>query len=236
MSQSKDSALSDLVAYAVRLLAHGSPEEWNQNYRRRSFQDLFLPRTKDALLFDFKYEDRHKFYQCVNERYVKKAPIDYLEFGVAGGDSIRHWLRLNSNVESRFFGFDSFEGLPEDWHSNAPKGTFSRKGSIPQIDDSRVKFIKGLFQKSLPQFLESFFVQNRLVVHFDSDLYSSTLYTMVSLDKFITSGNIFVFDEFTARGCTDEYAALHDYCIACYRDYKVLCGRKDFAKIAIEIV
>ncbi|WP_159447129.1 TylF/MycF/NovP-related O-methyltransferase [Paucidesulfovibrio gracilis] len=236
MSSQTEQSVSDLVEAAVRLLAHGSPEDWNRHYREKSFQEHFLPRAKDALLFDFDYQNRQVLYQCINGRFIQKEPIDYLEFGVWQGVSFSHWLNINTHASSRFFGFDSFEGLPEDWNRGAPKGTFSQKGAVPTIEDPRATFVKGLFQQSIPPFLDGFAVQNRLVIHFDADLYSSTLYTMMALDRFITPGTIFLFDEFTAEKYTCEYAALHDYCAACYRDYKVLCSRKDYVKLAIEIV
>lgn len=42
-------------------------------------------------------------------------PLDYLEFGVYRGDSIGWWLE-RLNYESNLYGFDSFEGLNEDWY------------------------------------------------------------------------------------------------------------------------
>ena len=48
----------------------------------------------------------------------------YLEFGVHRGDSIRHWSELLSHSESHLVGFDSFEGLPEDWCENNKAGRF----------------------------------------------------------------------------------------------------------------
>ena len=36
--------------------------------------------------------------------------------------------RENSHSDSRFVGFDSFEGLPEDWNSENPKGHFTTQG------------------------------------------------------------------------------------------------------------
>ena len=84
------------------------------------------------------------------------APIDYLEFGVFQGESMRHWVTLNQHPDSRFYGFDSFEGLPEDWKrfdGQMVKAHFDVKGSVPDIDDPRVSFVRGWFQETVDEFL-----------------------------------------------------------------------------------
>lgn len=93
------------------------------------------------------FEERSGLYRHLASLIVE--PIDYLEFGVWQGASIRQWASLNSHQSSRFFGFDSFHGLPEDWDALHPKGTFSTKGQMPKIDDQRVAFVPGLFQDTL---------------------------------------------------------------------------------------
>ena len=60
--------------------------------------------------------------------------------------------QLNTREQSRFFGFDSFEGLPEDW-GDVPRGMFAVEGRAPHIDDARVQFVQGLFQETLYGFL-----------------------------------------------------------------------------------
>ena len=59
---------------------------------------------------------RHRFelYDYVNRRIVNDNSIDYLEFGVCFGDSIFKWAAINTHPDSRFAGFDSFEGFPGD--------------------------------------------------------------------------------------------------------------------------
>ena len=71
-------------------------------------------------------------YGYLQQTVLKDAPIDYLEFGVADGASLRSWCALNQRPESRFFGFDTFTGLPEDWAADHPKGTFNRDGIPPR--------------------------------------------------------------------------------------------------------
>ena len=61
------------------------------------------------------FTERSDLYAYVHEKYIGPVAIDFLEFGVYRGDSILKWANLNTHSESRFFGFDSFKGLPEDW-------------------------------------------------------------------------------------------------------------------------
>ena len=57
-----------------------------------------------------------RFYRYVNDAAAgTDAPIDFLEFGVATGRTLRLWTDINRHEDSRFYGFDSFQGLPEDW-------------------------------------------------------------------------------------------------------------------------
>src|SRR5581483_4312670 len=96
------------------------------------------------------FDDRNEFYSHIYKTLVGGVPIDYLEFGVYRGESIRQWSTLSHNKCSRFFGFDSFEGLPESWRSTQGRGHFNTNGNFPQIDDSRVHFIKGWFDTTVP--------------------------------------------------------------------------------------
>ncbi len=187
----------------------------------------------DCITMDFEYSERVKLYTYVNNRVLGKAPVDYLEFGVANGSSIISWLEINKHEESRFFGFDSFEGLPEDWAHE--KGSYSTSGVIPETNDDRVEFIKGLFQDTVDEFSLKFNANNKLVLYMDADLYSSTLYVLMNMNRHIKSGTVILFDEFTTRSYTDEFATLQDYCTACYREYSIVAKRSDYVKLAVEI-
>src|SRR5262249_4819019 len=65
---------------------------------------------------------------------LKEANIPeglYLEFGVYKGASINRHAALRPMV--RFYGFDSFRGLPETWTMGAPKGAFALNGKLPPV-------------------------------------------------------------------------------------------------------
>ncbi len=175
---------------------------------------------------------RDEMFEYVALNFLKDVPIDYVEFGVFRGDSIKKWASLNSRPESRFFGFDTFEGLPEDW-GPTPKGDLSADGKTPDIADTRVKFVRGLFQETLKTFLRSFDRRNRLAVHFDADIYSATLFALFQIDPFLQPGDILMFDEFS--DFNHEFIAFHQYVRATYRTWRFICCRDDLYQAIIEV-
>jgi hypothetical protein len=194
-----------------------------------------------ALLIEFEaWRDKHRparlqqwrkqLYQDVHEEHLAKQPVDYLEFGVYQGDTIRYWSEIATAPSSRFFGFDSFEGLPEDW-GQYPKGHFSVGGAIPQIADPRVSFVRGWFHETLPPFLQGHQPRNRLVVYLDADLYSSTLFVLATLDRFLVPGAVLIFDEF--NDFRHEFRALRDYADSFRRHYRVLYCTQTYKQVAL---
>ena len=167
-------------------------------------------------------------YRLINAEYVRNEPIDFLEFGVFEGRTLKHWAKLNSHAASRFWGFDSFTGLPETWDFSLPKGTFDLAGRIPEIDDSRVQLIKGWFQDTLRAFLQNFQPRSRLIVHHDSDLYSSVLYCLTLMDAIAVSGTILIFDEFASA--LHEFRALNDYTKSYRRKLRAIGMTAPFAE------
>ena len=175
------------------------------------------------------FEDRLQLFRYIDDQVNQSGPIDYLEFGVFKGESIAAWAELNRDPASRFWGFDSFEGLPEDWNTasrSCKKGTFSTEGRFPAIDDPRVAFVKGWFQHTLPGFLNEFAGGNRIVVHLDADLYSSTLYVLSKLDHLLVPGSVVIFDDFAI--VTGVFPALLDYGRSFLRKYRVIAHQGEF--------
>lgn len=122
---------------------------------------------------------------------LKLAPANglFLEFGVASGRTITHLANVNS---SPFYGFDSFEGLPEIWRSDYDKGAFAQ--AVPAVPVN-VTLIKGWFDKTLPEFLETHSGPVSFL-HVDCDLYSSTKTIFAALRDRLAPGAIIVFDEY----------------------------------------
>jgi len=172
-----------------------------------------------------------ELYLYLQREFIKDSPIDYLEFGVASGISMRAWSGMNRQPASRLMGFDSFLGLPEDWNRTSKKGTFNRNGMPPEIPDSRIKFHVGWFQDTVPGFLASYSPANRVVIHNDSDLYSSTLYTLTMLDRFISPETIVIFDEF--NDVLHEYRALVDYSTAYRKTFRIIGATQRFVQAAV---
>lgn len=119
----------------------------------------------------------------------------HLEFGVFNGSSIRHMALYAP--ERRFFGFDSFEGLPEPWDTGRevkPKGHLTMNGQRPPNLPLNVTLLSGWFEDTLPAFLAASIAQVGFV-HIDSDVYSSARYVLTALSEHLAPGAIIVFDE-----------------------------------------
>lgn len=179
------------------------------------------------------YDDRYKMYEYIlkNEN-IASEPINYLEFGVADAHSFKWWLKSNSNSGSNFYGFDTFEGLPENW------GTY-KKGDmtaiIPDLNETRVEFVKGLFQDTLFSFLDTHDLKNsKLVIHLDADLFSSTLFVLSTLAKYLKKGDILIFDEFNVPN--HEFYAFKCFIDSFYVKYELIGAVNNFYQIALRIV
>jgi O-methyltransferase len=184
-------------------------------------------------------EDKVLFYSSINNQFGGK-PIIYLEFGVHKGESTREWTKLNTHPDSVFYGFDSFEGLPENWQWNTgkkiPKGTFSTQGNVPEIKDERVYFIKGLFQKTLLPFLKEkgqTFIDANVIVHFDADLYSSELFCLAQLYEHLPNGALLFFDDFFV--VDHDFRALKDWSASHLIDLEIIACMPNYKRAAFRM-
>lgn len=179
------------------------------------------------------YSKRYKLYEYVIDTLnLKNEIFDYLEFGVSAGSSFRWWVANTINPNSRYYGFDTFEGLPEDW------GTYNKGdmiANIPTLDDKRAAFVKGLFQDSLPGFLLADHINaaKRKIIHLDADLFSSTLFALTSLAPYLKKGDILLFDEFNVPN--HEFFAFKIFCDSYYVKTRLVGAVNNYYQVAMVI-
>lgn len=118
-----------------------------------------------------------------------------LEFGVFDAKSINKMAELWP--DRTLYGFDSFEGLPEDWDLGSKLYRKMTKwhlhGNLPEVADN-VHLIKGFFDDTLPDW----WAENRgpiALLHVDCDLYSSTKTVLSTVNDGIVPGTIIRFDD-----------------------------------------
>ncbi len=191
---------------------------------------------KGVLLNDFysplrDYDKRYQLYDhLITTLDLSNEKVNYLEFGVCGAYSFNWWVQNNKNSESKFYGFDTFEGLPENW------GTFKKgdmSAEVPESDDARAKFIKGLFQDSLPPFLSHTPMEatTRKIIHLDADLFTSTLFVLTSLGSSLKKGDILIFDEFNVPN--HEFFAFKIFSDSFYVKTRLLGAVNNYFQVAL---
>jgi predicted O-methyltransferase YrrM len=112
-----------------------------------------------------------------------------LEFGVFSGTTLKI---ISAARSGRVYGFDSFEGLPENWRTGFDTGAFGVE-ALPEVPGAEL--VVGLFDDTLPGFLAEH-PGAVDVLHVDSDLYSSAVSVLRLVGPRLRPGSIIVFDEF----------------------------------------
>jgi hypothetical protein len=170
--------------------------------------------------------------------YSERGEVDYkhvLEFGVYKGGTLTQ-LRNDLDDSYELFGFDSFEGLPEDWTgTNCKKGGLSTEGFIPTIQG--VKMFPGWFTETIPEYVKE--KQTFALLHCDADLYSSTIDILYKLNDCIKPGTIIVFDEWyynhkdTEANRQHEQKAFYEWVADNNREYEIQPEIEDERRIVI---
>ncbi len=163
---------------------------------------------------------------------INKSKKDrpFYEFGVWRGESFKYLI----NTFKKGYGFDTFEGLPEEWDGNN-QGAYSADGIIPNIDGGT--FIAGKFEDTLP----TFYSKPRpmaSIINFDADLYSSTLCALNYSKPVIDKDTILIFDEFIINPNweKDEYKALNEFCSNNDLTYEVLAVSYFSMQVAVKLI
>ncbi len=202
-----------------------------------SNQSKWINQQKNMVFNDFFSGDRSRdkrfgLYKYLNVEYIKDKPINYLEFGVANGSSFYWWLENHTNKDSNLFGFDTFNGLPEDY-GPFKKGEMSNGNEPLKTDDIRASFYQGLFQQTLPGFLKTFNNEKLTVIHMDADLYTATLFTLTSLAPLLKKGDIIFFDEFCVP--THEFLAVKNFTESYYINLTPIAASNNFLFTALQV-
>lgn len=190
-------AFRDRVKRILRTLFEGWMNNVLYNHSRNITRELLrrgLTQTADYIeqhMWELPCPKSHNemIRYCLSECRVDGIA---LEFGVMSGSTIREIAR---NTDGRVYGFDSFEGLPENWIGpEMGVGTFKIAGPPKNLPEN-VQLVIGLFDESLPAFMDR--VKDPIqFVHFDADLYSSTKTALKYISPSLQPGTIFLFDEY----------------------------------------
>jgi len=189
----------------------------------RSFKWIFDLKENPKLLFR-----RWSFFDSMIKKSNKDRP--FYEFGVWQGVSFKYLIK----TFKKGYGFDTFEGLPEDWHNNK-KGAYSAERIIPNIDGGT--FIEGKFEYTL----STFFAKPRpmaSIINFDADLYSSTICALNHSKSVIDEHTILIFDEFIMNKHweQDEYKALNEFCSSNNLSYQVIAFSYITGQVAVKLI
>ena len=166
----------------------------------------------DKFNFDATREKWIKFHA----EYSFKITGYWMEFGVREGTTIEQFLKYNP--AAHIHGFDSWQGLPEDWDvGNKIYKAGDMAVPMPVFDD-RVQLWKGWFQDTIDPWKQKHKGHIQLL-HVDGDLYSSAITVLTKLNDRIVPGTVIIFDEISnwrlagkmSEWCDGEWLALQEW-------------------------
>lgn len=114
-----------------------------------------------------------------------------LDLGVYKGASTRRLASIFP--DAIIHGFDSFEGLPDDW-AHVPRGAFGDiAGTLPEMPEN-VQLYKGWFSDTLPVWRTEYEGPISML-RVDCDIYSSTVDIFDAVGEMLHPECVIVFDE-----------------------------------------
>ena len=206
-----------LIYFLVPIEFHPLPK--NEKIRKLSFiyQKYLHDELNDCYNHFKKYFKHSMLFFDVKriQDYAIKLAIDndkednnfYLEFGVHTGESANFF----SKKIKKLYGFDSFEGLRDDWYGTEKyKGVFNLNKKIPSLENNVIPVV-GWVQDTLNDFLKT---HNPKIIfaHLDLDTYPSTKYTLEKIKPYLDKNAVIIFDDmFNFAGWNEgEYKALNE--------------------------
>jgi hypothetical protein len=147
---------------------------------------------KGAYSFLDRFEGLALSIKAARARFPSRKLV--LEFGVYKGGMINYQAKKFPDLS--FVGFDSFEGLQEQWSGMAPEKTFDLGGKLPGVR-SNVALVKGWFSESASRWkAKDPAADIPLLVHIDCDTYAATLDVLEFCSDYVEHGLILHFDDY----------------------------------------
>lgn len=172
-----------------------SPLDLLGEYAVRDSFDAFKDHMTGAMLFP---EKRNIRKYCLKQAVEKLGSEGlFAEFGVWKGNGVNLFARLLEGTGAEVWGFDSFEGLEEDWTGHAKggqAGRFTLNGALPKVKPS-VKLVKGWVQDTVPGWLKDHADQPVIFAHLDLDTYTPTRFVLDAIRPRLVAGSVLLFDE-----------------------------------------
>lgn len=155
-----------------------------------------------------------------------------LEFGVASGRTLR--MIAEARQGRAVFGFDSFEGLPQDWRIGFGSGDFAQD-RLPEVPGAEL--VVGLFEDSLPRFVKE---HDDVVafLHCDADLYESTCSILRHAGDRLRKGSVVLFDEYFNFPWWDqhEHKAWMEWTAEHSVDFEYIAFTWDHEQVAVRVL
>lgn len=188
---------------------------------------------------------------AIGLKMINNVEGDYLEFGVFRGDRLIQAYETATFVtsrirtggdpylakastkpleEMRFFGFDSFEGLPkantidvvegqEEWIGQggfaASLDEVTRLMPKKGIESGRIKLVKGWFNETLtPKTKQELGIKAAAIVYVDCDFYESAVPCLEFITDLLVDGSVIIFDDwwiFKGRPDKGEQRAFREW-------------------------
>lgn len=145
---------------------------------------------------------------------------DYLEFGVYRGYTITaayHFAQMFGLSSMRFYGFDSFSGLPALKDIDSGGGFYAGKYTcsleeyqknliMGKVDNAKFQTIPGWFSETLnPKTKKELSIESAAIIYIDCDLYESTVPVLDFITDYVKDGTLIIFDDwYCFRGSPDK--------------------------------
>jgi len=148
-----------------------------------------------------KYHELRKTLKIIE---MDETDGDYCEFGCFTGASLTHSLRITSGKEfflkKIFYGFDSFEGFPEETHKIYKSEDFSADydevKKIEKNSKGRCQIIKGFFEESLTDNLIKEKINKISLAFIDCDLALSSIPVFSFIKGRLVNGSFIIIDDY----------------------------------------